>query len=87
MRERISSMLNRDFFRQARSSSNAASVLGARTPKLLNLMWPVLGEGGFTHYFGGEGQVLDQLIVDSRTLRRGGPRGRSTSRGTRIISR
>ena len=36
----------------------------ADSPYLLNLTWPLLGEGGGTFAFGGEANLLDQLLVN-----------------------
>ena len=36
----------------------------ATTPYLLNLMWPLLGAGQGTHAFGGELEMLDQVLAN-----------------------
>lgn len=44
-------------------TQSARKVLGARNPRLLNLMWPLMGRGLGTHYFDGAPATLDQFLV------------------------
>lgn len=54
---------NRSLTDYALAINDRAAVLNARSPKLLNLMWPFLGEGRGTHYFQNAPNVLDQFLV------------------------
>jgi hypothetical protein len=47
----------------ALSERQAQKVRNAITPRLYNLMWPVLGAGIGTHYFDHHANVLDQFLV------------------------
>ena len=48
-------------------------VTRARSPKFLNLMWPLMGTGQATHYYGSEGSMLDQIMVSKGLLKKGLP--------------
>lgn len=52
----------------ALSERQAPKVLRARTPRLFNLMWPVLGAGIGTHYFNNQASVLDQFLISKGLL-------------------
>jgi len=43
-------------------------VLKAKTPRLFNLMWPVLGAGIGTNYFKNRANVLDQFLISKGLL-------------------
>lgn len=42
----------------------------SRNPYFLNLMWPLMGNGNGTHYFGGLPGMLDQMLVNRPLLLR-----------------
>ena len=42
----------------------------SRNPYFLNLMWPLMGRGEGTHYFGGLPSLLDQILVNRPLLLR-----------------
>jgi hypothetical protein len=52
----------------ALSERQARKVINANTPRLLNLMWPVLGEAIGTHYFNNFANVLDQFLISKGLL-------------------
>lgn len=53
----------------ALSQRQRANVLYARTPKLLNLMWPLMGQGLGTHYYDDEPAILDQWLASGGALK------------------
>jgi hypothetical protein len=53
----------------ALSQRQRANVLYARTPKLLNLMWPLMGQGLGTHYYENEPALLDQWLASGGALK------------------
>ena len=58
---------NRSLVQYALSTRQANRVLRAQTPRLLNLMWPLLGEAVGTFYYANFPNMLDQFLV-SRAL-------------------
>ncbi len=52
----------------ALAGSSAAKVRNARSPRLLNLMWPALGAGTGSHYFDNFANVLDQFCISRGLL-------------------
>jgi endonuclease/exonuclease/phosphatase family metal-dependent hydrolase len=60
---------NRSLMDHAMSSRNRTQVLYASTPRLLNLMWPLLGRGLGSHFYGGEINMLDQFLVSGGMLK------------------
>jgi len=52
----------------ALSERQAQKVLNANTPRLLNLMWPLLGAAIGTHYFDNYANVLDQFLISKGLL-------------------
>ena len=57
----------------ALSTRQRARVTQARNPLLWNLMWPVLGAGVATYYYGEIANVLDQLLVNRNMIANEGP--------------
>ncbi|HAV63179.1 MAG TPA: endonuclease/exonuclease/phosphatase [Verrucomicrobiales bacterium] len=53
----------------ALSERNRTRVLYANTPKLLNLMWPLMGHGLGTHYYDNNPGMLDQFLVSGGMLK------------------
>lgn len=47
----------------ALAGNSAAKVLHAKSPRLYNLMWPLMGEGLGTHYFDNFACIFDQFWV------------------------
>ena len=54
---------DRSMTEYASSERLKKKVSYARNPKLLNLMWPVMGNAIGTHYYDNEPAVLDQFLV------------------------
>lgn len=54
---------SRSIVEYALATNCETTVKNAKTPKLLNLMWPFLGEGIGTHYFGNTPNVIDQFMI------------------------
>lgn len=52
----------------ALSERQAQKVRNAQTPRLLNLMWPIVGEALGTHYFDNHANVLDQFLISKGLL-------------------
>ena len=59
---------DRSLSEYALSTSSTTKVLNARSPRLLNLCWPLLGEASGTHYFDNFPNVLDQFLVSKGIL-------------------
>jgi hypothetical protein len=53
----------RSLVQYALSENDRLKVENARTPRLWNLMWPLLGRAVFSYYYGNEGSIIDQLLV------------------------
>jgi predicted extracellular nuclease len=64
---------SRSLVQYALSEKITKRVKSARSqnPYLLNLMWPLLGDGQGTHYYDGLPGMLDQLLVNRPLLRSG----------------
>lgn len=45
------------------SERNRTRVLYANSPKLLNLMWPLMSQGMGTHYYNNDPSILDQFLI------------------------
>ncbi len=54
---------NRSLANYALAMRNRSEVTRARSPKFLNLMWPIMGGGKGTHYYGGGPNFLDQFLA------------------------
>lgn len=54
---------NRSLAKYALSMRSRSEVTRARSPKFLNLMWPLMGDGNGTHYYGGGPNFLDQFLA------------------------
>lgn len=54
---------NRSLANYALAMRSRTEVTRARSPKFLNLMWPIMGEGKGTHYYGGVPNFLDQFLA------------------------
>lgn len=59
---------DRSIVKHALSEKTRAKVTRARTPRLLNLMWPVLGTGLGTYYYDNYPNMLDQFLVSKGLL-------------------
>jgi predicted extracellular nuclease len=59
---------NRSLQEYALSTHDRARVLGGRNPYLFNLMWPILSAGKGSHYYSGQWNVLDQIMVSRGIL-------------------
>jgi len=59
---------NRSITNYALSTNDPAQLKRAKNPKFYNLMWPVLGKGIGTHYYGSDHSVLDQIMVSKGFL-------------------
>ena len=59
---------SRSLVKYALSERTRAKVTRARSPKFLNLMWPLLGTGIGTHYFGNRPNMLDQFLASKGLL-------------------
>jgi endonuclease/exonuclease/phosphatase family metal-dependent hydrolase len=57
----------------ALSTRQRAKVLSASSPRLWNLMWPILGAGQGSFYFNNFANVLDQVLVNRPMARPGSP--------------
>lgn len=53
----------------ALSTRSRTKVVNARSPRFLNLMWPLMGQGLGTHYFDNFPNILDQVLVNRNLLR------------------
>lgn len=60
---------DRSLVNYALSNRQAEKVRRAGSPRWLNLMWPILGEGIGTHYFQNVPNVLDQFLVSKGMLK------------------
>ncbi|OHB48420.1 MAG: endonuclease/exonuclease/phosphatase [Planctomycetes bacterium GWF2_40_8] len=59
---------NRSLVDYALSERIRAKVTRATSPKFLNLMWPLLGNGIGTHYFDNSPNMLDQFLASKGLL-------------------
>ncbi len=59
---------NRSIVKHALATNDRGRVLRARKPKFYNLMWPLMAKGLGTHYYGGAGSILDQMMVSKGLL-------------------
>ncbi|NIP73120.1 MAG: endonuclease/exonuclease/phosphatase [Gammaproteobacteria bacterium] len=75
---------DRSITEHALGERSRAKVMNARSPKLLNLMWPILGEGIGTHYFSNNPNVLDQFLI-SRSLATGGEGVRTDAATVEVV--
>lgn len=57
----------------ALSTRSRTKVVNARIPRLLNLMWPLMGQGLGTHYYGNFANVLDQFLANKNLVRQNAP--------------
>ena len=64
---------NRSLVEYALSTYQAAKVLKARSPRLFNLMWPLLGQRRGTHYFDNFASLLDQFLASRPLVERTAP--------------
>jgi len=60
---------NRSLTDHALSERNRTRVLYANTPKMLNLMWPLMSRGMGTHYYNNDPSILDQFLVSGGFLK------------------
>jgi hypothetical protein len=75
---------NRSLVDHALSERARSKVTQARTPRLWNLMWPLLGQGLGTHYHENTGAVIDQFLV-SRGLTTGASGTRASGDTVELI--
>lgn len=54
---------NRSLVQHALSEKTRAKVSRSNSPKFLNMMWPLLGQGLGTHYYENRPNMLDQFLV------------------------
>jgi hypothetical protein len=59
---------NRSIVKYALSEKIRAKTTRARSPKFLNLMWPLLGDGIGTYYYDNNPNMLDQFLVSKGLL-------------------
>ena len=59
---------NRSIEHYALSSRLRSKVMRGRNPYFLNLMWPMMGTGRGSHFYGGHYGVLDQIMVNKAML-------------------
>jgi len=59
---------NRSLVDHALCEQTRAKVTRARSPRFLNLMWPILGQRLGTHYYDNRPNVLDQFLVSKGLL-------------------
>jgi endonuclease/exonuclease/phosphatase family metal-dependent hydrolase len=59
--------------RHALSTRQRAKVANGSSPRLWNLMWPLLGAGLGTFYFDNYANVLDQFLVNKNLIQSTGP--------------
>lgn len=64
---------DRSLAQYALSTRQPHKVLNSRGPRLLNLMWPLLGEGRGTHYQDNFPGMLDQFLASRALLLREAP--------------
>ena len=64
---------NRSVTEYALAVQQRQKVLNARSPRFLNLMWPVVGQRIGTFYFSNFPNVLDQFLASRQTLLRDSP--------------
>jgi endonuclease/exonuclease/phosphatase family metal-dependent hydrolase len=64
---------NRSVADYALSTHVRGKVMRAKSPRLFNLMWPLLGSGLGTYYFGGFPLILDQFLVSRGALNQASP--------------
>lgn len=61
---------SRSLTEHALSERNRTKVLHANTPRLFNLMWPLMAEGTGTHYYNNDPAILDQFLVSGGMLKK-----------------
>lgn len=64
---------NRSVTQYALSTNSIMKVKNSRTPRLYNLMWPLMGRGLGTHYFDNFPCMLDQFLVSRGFIRDNAP--------------
>ncbi len=64
---------NRSLTDYALSTNSIAKVRNARTAKLYNLMWPLMGKGLGTFYYDNLPNMLDQFLVSKGFLKNNAP--------------
>jgi hypothetical protein len=65
---------DRSLVAYALSTRGRTKVVNARsTPRFLNLMWPLMGQGVATHYYGNIPNVLDQFLANKNLLKQTAP--------------
>ncbi len=64
---------NTSLVRHALSTRQRKRVVRASSPRLWNLMWPLVGDGVGTFYFSNAANVLDQILVNEHMLKPASP--------------
>lgn len=57
----------------ALSTRSRTKVVNARSPRFLNLMWPLAGQGIGSFYFDNLPNILDQFLADKNLLKQNAP--------------
>lgn len=57
----------------ARSNRDKTKVIRSTSPRFLNLMWPLMGQGTGSHYFNNMPNMLDQFLADKNMLKSNSP--------------
>ena len=65
--------VDRSLVDYALSVRSRTKVVNARIPRLLNLMWPVMGQGLGTYYFNNFPNVLDQFLANKNLVKQNAP--------------
>lgn len=60
---------NRSLTEYAQADRNRTKVVYATSPRLLNLMWPMMAQGLGTHYYNNVPNILDQFLVNGGSLK------------------
>lgn len=64
---------DRSLTRYALACGDRARIARARSPRLLNLMWPLLAESHGSFFFNGEALLFDQILINKRCLDKDSP--------------
>ncbi len=57
----------------ALSTQSKTKVTSARSPRFLNLMWPLMGQGLGSHYYGNLPNMLDQFLANKNLVTQNAP--------------
>ena len=59
--------------RHALGDRERKKVIGATSPRLWNLMWPLLGQAKPSYYFGSTPHMIDQVLVNKNMAKADSP--------------